>query len=164
MSAENPTVALVAIDQGTLNFAQAVQSWDGQGTAPFSTAQVQYLAGVLCNQNLLKAFKTGRAASDALTTIRAEIPRLETELKDKKPNSIQQQTEIAGLTRSLDLVLDAVTAQRRARWRKAVEAGCQGPPAREVPKAVKAGSTRARWRRRWKPVVGRRGGEGSGSR
>ena len=38
---------------------------------------------------------------------------------------------------------DTVTAQRRARWRKAVEAGCQGPWAREVAKAVEAGSRRA---------------------
>ena len=35
-----------------------------------------------------------------------------------------------------------VTAHGRARWRKAVEAGCDGPQAREVVKAVKAGSRR----------------------
>ena len=39
---------------------------------------------------------------------------------------------------------------------KAVEAGCQGPRAREVANAVEAGSRRARWRRRWKPVGGGR--------
>ena len=37
---------------------------------------------------------------------------------------------------------DTVTAQRRTRWRKAVEAGCQHPPAREVAKAVEAGCRR----------------------
>ena len=47
---------------------------------------------------------------------------------------------------------------------KAVEAGCQGPRACEVAKAVEAGSRRASWRRRWKPVVGVRGGEGGGTR
>ena len=35
-----------------------------------------------------------------------------------------------------------VTAQRRARWRKAVEAGCQDTWAREVAKSVEAGSRR----------------------
>ena len=49
MSAENPVVAPVALDQGTLNFAQAVESWDGQGAAPFSTAQIRDLASLLCN-------------------------------------------------------------------------------------------------------------------
>ena len=51
---------------------------------------------------------------------------------------------------------DTVTAQRHARWRKAVEASCQSPWAREVAKAVEAGGRRARWRRRWKLVVGGR--------
>ena len=38
--------------------------------------------------------------------------------------------------------LASVTAQRRARWQKAVEAGCQGPQARDVGKAVEAGGRR----------------------
>ena len=38
--------------------------------------------------------------------------------------------------------LAGVTVYGRARWRKAVEAGCQGPRAREVANAVKAGSRR----------------------
>ena len=61
MSTENPTVALVGHDEGTLNFVQIVKLWDGQGTAPFTTAQVQDLAGVLCSQNFLEAFETARA-------------------------------------------------------------------------------------------------------
>ena len=35
-----------------------------------------------------------------------------------------------------------VTAQRRTRWQKEVEADCQDPRAREVAKAVEAGSRR----------------------
>ena len=35
-----------------------------------------------------------------------------------------------------------VTAHGRARWQKAVEAGCQGPQGHEVVKAVEAGSRR----------------------
>ena len=35
---------------------------------------------------------------------------------------------------------DTDTAQRHARWQKAVEAGCQGPRAREVAKAVEDSS------------------------
>ena len=69
MSAENPTVALVALDQRTLNFAQVIQSWDGQGTVPFSTAQVRDLTRALCHQTFLKAFEVGRAATDTLLKI-----------------------------------------------------------------------------------------------
>ena len=50
----------------------------------------------------------------------------------------------------------SVTAQRRARWWKGVEAGCQSLRALEVAKAVGAGSRRARWRKQSKPVVGSR--------
>ena len=41
---------------------------------------------------------------------------------------------------------------------------CHSPEACEVAKAVEADRRRARWRMRWKPIVGARGGEGSGSR
>ena len=99
----------MTLDQGTLNFAQAVQSWDGQGTATFSTTQVWDRTRVLCNQNFLKACEAGRASTDTLPNIRAEVTRVETELEDRKADSIQQQTEIARLTRSLDLVLAAVS-------------------------------------------------------
>ena len=69
MTTENPTVALVGLDEGTPNFVQIVTLWDGQRTAPFTTAQVQDLAAVLCNQNFLEAFETGRAATNALPLI-----------------------------------------------------------------------------------------------
>ena len=107
MSTENPTMALVSLNQGTLNCVQAITAWDGQGTAPFTTAQVRDLAAVLCNQNILEIFETGRPATDAVPLIRDEFTRLETELEDKTADPIQQQTEIARLTSSLDLVLDA---------------------------------------------------------
>ena len=94
MSTENPTMALVGLDKGTLNFVQMVKSWDGQGTAPFTTGPVQDLAAVLCNQNILKAFETVRAATNALALIGNEVTQLKTRLKDQKANSIQQQTEI----------------------------------------------------------------------
>ena len=109
MSTEHPTVTLVDLDQGTFNFVQSITAWDGQGMAPFTTTQVQDLAAVFCSQNLLEAFEAGRAATDAIPLIRAEIPRLETDLEDQKADSIQQQTEIARLTRSLDLALDAAS-------------------------------------------------------
>ena len=57
MSTENPTVALVGLDKSTFNFVQIVKSWDGQGTAPFTTAQVRDIAAVLCSQNFLEALK-----------------------------------------------------------------------------------------------------------
>ena len=41
--------------------------------------------------------------------IRAEVTRLETELEDQKADFVQQQTEIARLTRSLNLALDAAS-------------------------------------------------------
>ena len=110
MSTENHIVALVGLDEGTLNFVRIVAAWDGQGTAPFTTAQTQDLATVLVNQNFLEAFETGRMATDALPLIRAEVTRLETELEDQRADSIQQQTEIAWLARSLDLALDATGA------------------------------------------------------
>ena len=109
MSTENPTVALVGLDKGTLNFVQIGKSWDGQGPAPFTTAQVQDLATVLGNQNFVEAFQTGRTLTNALPLIRNEVTWLETELEDQKADSIQHQTEIARLTRSLDLALDAAS-------------------------------------------------------
>ena len=109
LSTENLTVALVGLDQGTLDFVQAITAWDGQGTASFTMAEVRDLTAVLYNQNCLEIFETGRAATDEVPLIRAEVTRLETELEDQKADSIQQQTEIARLTRSLDLVLDAVS-------------------------------------------------------
>ena len=63
MSTENPTMALGGLDEGTLNFIQIVTSWDGQGTALFTTAQVQDIAAVLCKQNFLEVFESGRAAT-----------------------------------------------------------------------------------------------------
>ena len=69
MSTENPTVALVGLDQGTLNFVQAITTWDGQGVAPFTPAQIRDLAAVLYNQNFLEVFETGRAVTDALPLI-----------------------------------------------------------------------------------------------
>ena len=109
MTTENRSVALGGLDQGTLNFVQTIIAWDGQGAAPFTTTQIRDLAWVLTNQNFLEAFEAGRAATDALHKIRAEVSRLETELEDQKADSIQQQTEIDRLTRSLDLVLDAAS-------------------------------------------------------
>ena len=73
MSTEDPTVALVGLHEGTLNFTRIVASWDGQATAPFTTAQVWELATVLLNQNFFEAFETGRTATDALPLIRAEV-------------------------------------------------------------------------------------------
>ena len=90
MSTENPTVALVGLGQGTINFAQAITTWDGQRVAPFTTAQIRDLAAVLCNQNFLEAFETGTAATDVVPLIRAEVTRLETELEEQKADSIQQ--------------------------------------------------------------------------
>ena len=75
-------MVLVGLDEGTLNFMQIITSWDGQGTAPLITAQVRDLVAVLCNQIFLKAFETGRAAINALSLIRAEVTRLETELEE----------------------------------------------------------------------------------
>ena len=69
MSTENPTVALVGLDQGTLNFVQAITSWDGQGVAPFTTAQIRDLAAVLCNRNFLEVFEKGMAATDVVPLI-----------------------------------------------------------------------------------------------
>ena len=110
MSTEIPTVALVGLDQGTLNFVQAITMWDDLGVAPFTTAQIRDLATVLCNQNLFEVFETGRAATDAVCLIRAEVTQLETELEEQKADSIQQQTENKRLKRSLDPALDAVNA------------------------------------------------------
>ena len=110
MSTENPTGARVGLDQGTLNFVQAITTWDGQSVAPFTMAQIWDLAAVLCNQNFLEVFETGRAATDAVLRIRAVITRLETELEEQKADSIQQQTENERLARSLDLTLDAANA------------------------------------------------------
>ena len=103
MSTENPTVALVGLDQGTLNFVQIIVACDGQGAVPFPTTQIRDLAWVLGKQNFLKASEAGRAAIDA-------VPRIQTELENQKGDSIQQQTEIARLIRSLDLALDAGSA------------------------------------------------------
>ena len=69
MSTENSTVALVDLDQGTLNFVQAITAWDGQGMAPFTTAQIQDLAAVPCNQNFLEVFDTGRPTTDTVPLI-----------------------------------------------------------------------------------------------
>ena len=110
MSSENSTVTVVSLDQGTFNFVQSIAAWEGQGGAPFTTTQVRDLAAVLGSQNLLEIFKAGRAATDAVPQIQVEVARLETELEDQKADSIQQQTEIARLTRSLDLALDAVSS------------------------------------------------------
>ena len=109
MSSENPTVTVVGLDQGTFNFVQSIAAWEGQGATPFTTTQVRDLAAVLCSQNLLEIFEAGRAATNAVPQIRVEVARLETELEDQKADSIQQQTEIARLTRSLDLALDAAS-------------------------------------------------------
>ena len=109
MRKENRTVALVGIHQGTRNFVQAIAAWDSQGTAPFTTTQVRFITAVLCNQNFLEVFESGRAATDAIPLIRAEGTRLKTRLEDKKADSIQQQTEIASLTKSLDLAIDATS-------------------------------------------------------
>ena len=98
MSRDNSTVALVALDQGTLNFVPAITTWDGQGVAPFTTAQIRDLAAVLCNHNFLKVFETGKAATDTVRLIRAEVTRLETKLKEQKADSIQQQMENDRLT------------------------------------------------------------------
>ena len=78
--------------------------------APFITAQAGDLATVLVNQNFLKAFETARPATDALPLIRADVTRLKTELEAQKAHSISQLTEIARLTRSLDLALNAAAA------------------------------------------------------
>ena len=40
MNTETPTVALVGLDQGTINFVQAITAGDGKGVAPFTTAQI----------------------------------------------------------------------------------------------------------------------------
>ena len=98
MSMENPTVALVELDQDTLNFVQAITACDGQGMARFTMAQVRDLAAVLWNQHFLEIFETGRAATDVVHLIRADVTRLETELTDQMAHSIQQRTEIARLT------------------------------------------------------------------
>ena len=105
MSTENPTMALVGLDQGTLNFVQAITAWDGEGAAPFTTTRIRDLARILSTQNFLEAFEAGRMAIDA-------VPRIQPELEDQKADSIQQQTEIARLPRSLDLPLDAASAGR----------------------------------------------------
>ena len=110
LSTENPTVTVVGLDQGTFNFVRSIAAWEGHGAAPFTTTQVRDLAAVLCSQNLLEIFAAGRAATDAVPQIRVEVVRLETELEDQKADFIQQQMEIARLTRSLDLPLDAVNA------------------------------------------------------
>ena len=89
MSAETPTVALVALDQGTLNIVQAVKSWDGQGTVPFSTPEVWNLATILCHQNFLEAFETGKASINALPLIRNEVAQLVTEREDQKADYSQ---------------------------------------------------------------------------
>ena len=73
-------------------------------------AQIRNLATVLCNQNFLEVFETGRAATDAGPMIEDEVTRLETELEDQKADSIQQQTENERLTRSLSFALDAANA------------------------------------------------------
>ena len=83
MSTENPTVALLGLDQGTLDFVQVITAWDGQGTATFTTVQVRDLATVLCNQNFLEILETDTAATDAVPLIHAEVTQLETELTDQ---------------------------------------------------------------------------------
>ena len=110
MSAENPSVTVVGLDQGTFNFVQSIAAWEDQGAAPFTTTQVRDLAAVLCSQNLLEIYEAGRAATNAVPQIRVEVARLETELEDQKADSIQQQTEIARLTRSLDLAHDVTSS------------------------------------------------------
>ena len=90
MGTENPTVVLVGLDKGTLNFVRIIVSWDGQGTMPFTTAQVRDLATVLVDQNFLRAFETGRMATDALPLIPAAVTQLETEREEQKVDSIQQ--------------------------------------------------------------------------
>ena len=65
---------------------------------------------MLVNQNFLEAFETGRTATDALPLIRAQVTGLEIELEDQNADSIQQQTEMAQLTKSSDLALDAADA------------------------------------------------------
>ena len=112
MSAENPSVTVVGLDQGTFNFVQSIAAWEGQGAVPFTMTQVRDLAAVLCSQNLLEIFEAGRAATNVVPQIRFEVARLETELEDQKADSIQQQTEIARLTRSLDLAPDAASSGR----------------------------------------------------
>ena len=82
MGTENPTVNLVGLDQGTLNFVQTITAWDGEGVAPFTRAQIRDLARVLSNQNFLKAFESGRIVIDA-------VPHIQTELEDQKADSIQ---------------------------------------------------------------------------
>ena len=81
-----------------------------KGAVKFSTAQIRDLAGLLCNQNFLEAFETGRAAAAALPKVRDEVTLFETELEDQNADSIQQQTEIVRLTRSLDIALDAASS------------------------------------------------------
>ena len=103
-------MALLALDQGTFNFVQTVQSWNGQGAAPFCT-EVRNLATILCHQNFLEAFETGNAVINALPLIWNEVTPLEREFEEQKADSIEQQTEIARLTRSLDLILDAATTR-----------------------------------------------------
>ena len=109
MSTDNPIVSVVGLDQGTFKFVQSIAAWEGQGAAPFTMTQVRDLAAVLCSQNPHEIFEAGRAATDAVPEIRVEVAQLEPELEDQKANSIQQQTEIARLTRSLDLALDAAS-------------------------------------------------------
>ena len=106
MSTENPIVAPVGLNQGTLNSVQAITIWDGQEVAPFTTAQIRDLAPILCNQNFPEVFETGRAATYPVPLIRAEVTRVETELEEQKADCIQQQMENKRLTRSLDLALD----------------------------------------------------------
>ena len=110
MKSENPTVTVVGLDQGTFNFVQSIAAWEGQREALFTTTQVRDLAADLCSQNLLEIFEAGRAGTDAVPQIRVEVTLLEIELEDQKADSIQQQTEIARLTRSLDLALDGANA------------------------------------------------------
>ena len=75
----------------------------------FTTAEVWNLANILCHQNFLEAFETGKGVINALPLIQDEVAQLETELEDQKGDSIQQQMGIARLTGSLDLALDATS-------------------------------------------------------
>ena len=50
--------------------------------------KIRDLAAVLCIQNCLEVFETGRAATNAVPLIRAEVTRLETELEEQKADSI----------------------------------------------------------------------------
>ena len=71
-------MALVALDQITLNLVQIVKSWDDQEIALFTTTEVWNPATTLYHRNFLESSETGNTAITALPLSREEVAQQET--------------------------------------------------------------------------------------